>query len=192
MANVQSKILPPQKQSASIIIPKVASTTPNTPTALHSSVAGTGNNVFNNKCKFETNNGQKPIVVAPSLSKSELISKFDNKFKENNENMSIASRAKEEKFQELQFSAEKLHEDEQCVEKDVTNGGNGNYNNGHSNGGNGNGNKTPPKPLPRTSRNNSVSEQGTTVINPSNVEDAIGRPVARPRTSTSYKVPELN
>lgn len=176
MANAQSL------QSVPIIIPK---DTPSAPATNHT-VAAT-NNVLNNKNKFESNN------IPPSHTKSELISKFDNKFKENNEKMSIANRAKEEKFQELQFSAEKLHEDEQSVEKEVTNCSNGgsqqNYKNGHSNGSNGG--TTPPKPLPRTSRNNSVSEQGTTPVTPAALpDDSIGRPVARPRTSASYKVPK--
>uniref|UniRef100_A0A182NVF3 Coronin n=1 Tax=Anopheles dirus TaxID=7168 RepID=A0A182NVF3_9DIPT len=59
------------------------------------------------------------------------------------------------------------------------------------------GETTPPKPLPRTSRNNSVSEQlsGTggeelspSVVNPAaNTTSAAPRPVARPRTTSGYK-----
>uniref|UniRef100_A0A182QAX7 Coronin n=1 Tax=Anopheles farauti TaxID=69004 RepID=A0A182QAX7_9DIPT len=60
------------------------------------------------------------------------------------------------------------------------------------------GETTPPKPLPRTSRNNSVSEQlsgtgGSDELSPSVVSPAaitaagIPRPVARPRTTSGYK-----
>lgn len=50
---------------------------------------------------------------------------------------------------------------------------------------------TPPKPLPRTSRNNSMSDQGVTS---GASDDSCGsssersRPVARPRTAATYKV----
>uniref|UniRef100_A0A182VT39 Coronin n=1 Tax=Anopheles minimus TaxID=112268 RepID=A0A182VT39_9DIPT len=60
------------------------------------------------------------------------------------------------------------------------------------------GETTPPKPLPRTSRNNSVSDQmsatvggtyedvTTSAVTPTNVV-AVPRPVARPRTTSGYK-----
>lgn len=57
---------------------------------------------------------------------------------------------------------------------------------GYENGSNGCGGQVPPKPLPRTSRNNSVSsDQGFVMIG----DEITPRPVAKPRsTSISYKV----
>lgn len=74
---------------------------------------------------------------------------------------------------------------------------NNNYKNGNTLSGNGNGNEMiPPKPLPRTSRNNSVSslssEHSISISNIVVVEETTNaaRPVAKPRTTTttSYKV----
>lgn len=59
--------------------------------------------------------------------------------------------------------------------------------NGHSNNENGSSGQIPPKPLPRTSRNNSVSsDQGFVMIG----DEITPRPVAKPRNiaSTTYKV----
>lgn len=47
----------------------------------------------------------------------------------------------------------------------------------------------PPKPMPRTSRNNSISsDQGSVVFGSDDFADKINRPVAKPRTTNSYKV----
>ena len=56
--------------------------------------------------------------------------------------------------------------------------------------GNSNGTQIPPKPLPRTSRNNSVSEQGNNGSTGSTPDDTsvTSRPVARPRSAATYKV----
>lgn len=64
-----------------------------------------------------------------------------------------------------------------------SNGSNGSEINGkHQNG------TVPPKPLPRTSRTNSVSDQGQEEIN-NGVNGSIPRPAPRPRTTAgSYKV----
>lgn len=136
-------------------------------------------------------------TVAQPLSKLDLIKKFDNKTKESSPPQSMPALAK------ISSEETKPDEDEQAHssnsdEFDNDSGNQSDNNNSYKNG-NGNGNKNsgqvPPKPLPRTSRNNSISsissEQGTALSVAAVDDDMIGgvRPVAKPRTTTaSYKV----
>lgn len=110
--------------------------------------------------------------LSQQLKKMDILQKFDNKYQE------------EEKPQEEdnRISAGNSFEEDVYIK-------NGNSGLLVHNG------TTPPKPLPRTSRNNSMSDQGgTTTSPPSGSDDSLSerssssRPVARPRTSTTYKV----
>lgn len=160
------------------------------------------------------------------LSKSDLIRKFDTKYKqtESVDNKPVHHRSSYEESQSFQCEndSDELENDENIQnsnseevahdfdehrnrfsESESTTIANNNYANANANananvnaysGGstNANGNETiPPKPLPRTSRNNSVSslssEHSLTIAN--TIEESAGRPVAKPRTTTtSYKV----
>lgn len=156
------------------------------------------------------------------LSKSDLIRKFDTKYKqtESVDNKPVHHRLSYEESQSFQCANEpdEIENDEniqnsnseeathdfdeyrnrfsECESSTIANNNYANANasvNAYSGGStNANGNETiPPKPLPRTSRNNSVSslssEHSLSIANP--IEESIGRPVAKPRTTTtSYKV----
>lgn len=143
-------------------------------------------------------------VVTKPLSKMDLIKKFDSKYKQQSElvdnKQSIRSNYannKVENDENIQNSNDEENSDvdiqSRSSESELTTvAKNNNYNNGNTYGTNGNEN-VPPKPLPRTSRNNSVSslssEQGISISNP--IEE-IARPVAKPRTTTtSYKVQHI-
>lgn len=111
------------------------------------------------------------------LSKNDIIKRFDNKYKEDEEKQ---LRKEEQRSASIQNS-EKSFSDE---ENKSSESDNGSYKNGHGTNG-----STPPKPLPRTSRNNSVSEQGTVL--PEDTSNG-SRPVARPRTAATYKVDKIH
>lgn len=146
---------------------------------------------------------------AKQLSKLDLIKKFDSKFKQpETVDNKQSHRSSYEDSQKLNTVADEVENDENIQnsnneqtidveirspanESESSTVANNNYKNGNTYGGNANGNETiPPKPLPRTSRNNSISslssEHSISIANP--IEE-FGRPVAKPRTSTtSYKV----
>lgn len=112
------------------------------------------------------------------LSKTEIIKRFDNKYKEDAEKQ---LRKEEQRSSNIQNNSEKSFSDE---ENKSSESDGGSYKNGHGSNG-----STPPKPLPRTSRNNSVSEQGTVL--PEDTSNG-SRPVARPRTAATYKVENIH
>lgn len=108
--------------------------------------------------------------LANQLKKMDILQKFDNKYQE----------------EEKQHDADPLSAGNSFDEDVYIENGSATLAN---NGG------TPPKPLPRTSRNNSFADQGgSTQSPPSGSDDSLSerssssRPVARPRTSTTYKV----
>lgn len=154
------------------------------------------------------------------LSKSDLIRKFDSKYKhsdsvdnkpahrisyDENQAFQCATDSDEmENDENIQNSnsEEMTHDFEHrnrfsdCESITIANNNYANPNvNACSGGGgaNANGNEAiPPKPLPRTSRNNSLSslssEHSLSIV-ANTIEDSTGRPVAKPRTTTtSYKV----
>lgn len=112
------------------------------------------------------------------LSKIDIIKKFDNKYRDEFEKM---AKLKDERPEAAETPVEKeVFEEVQTSDKELPSPVPQNQvKNGHT---------TPPKPLPRTSRNNSVSEQGNGVVATEELVDKIPRPVARPRTTASYKV----
>lgn len=158
------------------------------------------------------------------LSKSDLIRKFDTKYKQTEavDNKAVHHRSSYEESQAFQCvnDSDELENDEniqnsnseeathdfderrnrftECEPSTIANNNYANVNaiansNVYSGGStNANGNDAiPPKPLPRTSRNNSVSslssEHSLSIAN--TIEESAGRPVAKPRTTTtSYKV----
>lgn len=151
-------------------------------------------------------------VVTKPLSKMDLIKKFDSKYKQQSDSVdnkqSIRSNYNEnqtkntipdeiENDENIQNSNNEENSDvdthsRSSESESTTVAKYNNYNNGNTYGSNGN-EVVPPKPLPRTSRNNSVSslssEQGISISNP--IEE-IARPVAKPRTTTtSYKVQHI-
>lgn len=159
-----------------------------------------GNEICKNK--FKQQDSQLVQENNIKLSKIDIIKKFDNKYKEDIEKM---LKKDDEKLQDnnriidkmcTSVSSEKLlsnndtydnlivnHDsivESQCVEDHFSP-----TKNGHSNGTTPT--TTPPKPLPRTSRNNSVSDQGNNITDDYDNKSGI-RPVARPRTSATYKV----
>lgn len=111
------------------------------------------------------------------LSKIDIIKKFDNKYRDELEKI---AKLKDERPEAADISEKEVSEEVQPVGKELPSPvPQTQVKNGHT---------TPPKPLPRTSRNNSVSEQGNGVVATEEIVDKIPRPVARPRTTTSYKV----
>ncbi|KAG4075646.1 hypothetical protein HA402_003471 [Bradysia odoriphaga] len=111
------------------------------------------------------------------LSKIDIIKKFDNKYREEHEKMT--TKLKDERPETADILEKEVFEEVQSTDKELPSPvPQGQTKNGHT---------TPPKPLPRTSRNNSVSEQGNGVVVMEEINDKIPRPVARPRTTTSYK-----
>lgn len=147
------------------------------------------------------------------LSKMDLIKKFDSKYKQteqtiDNKQSQRASFHEEsqktnvipdevENDENIQNSNnEEINDVETTRDVESTSVANNNYKNGNSTtyGSNANGNDiVPPKPLPRTSRNNSVSSlssEQSVSISSNPIEDCNVRPVAKPRTTTttSYKV----
>lgn len=113
------------------------------------------------------------------LSKIDIIKKFDNKYREEHEKM---AKLKDDRPETAEIIEKEVFEEVQSTEKDLPSPvPQSQTKNGHT---------TPPKPLPRTSRNNSVSEQGNGVVLTEELNDKsiFPRPVARPRTTTSYKV----
>lgn len=149
----------------------------------------------NMKNKFNVQGDDADDAAMIKLSKNEIIKKFDNKYKDANETAVVVAAEpivlrshQQQHDDEKRVSSEKSFSDEENNRSSESSSDNS-YKNG-SNGGGTNG-STPPKPLPRTSRNNSVSDQGLSA------EDATGnggaggmRPVARPRTAATYKVDE--
>lgn len=140
------------------------------------------------------------------LTKLDLIKKFDSKYKQSdsvdNKQSHRTNYEDSHKFipdevendENIQNSNEEIDNIEirrRSGEIESTTVANNNYKNEQAHAGNSNGNETvPPKPLPRTSRNNSISslssEHSISIANP--VEETV-RPVAKPRTTTtSYKV----
>lgn len=142
------------------------------------------------------------------LSKKDLIKKFDSKYNKSEsidnkqshrtsyeESQKIATVLDDvENDENIQNSNNEEINDVDCsknpsIESEST--ANNNYKNGNIAGANANGNEVvPPKPLPRTSRNNSVSSISSEhSISISNAIEETARPVAKPRTTaTSYKV----
>lgn len=171
----------------------------------HTTIQRSTANKYN---EVDDNDSAKP------LSKLDLIKKFDSKYKASesvdNKQSHRSSYEESQKFntvpdevendENIQNSnSEEVHDVEitsRFSDTESSTVANNNHNNGNTYGANANanGNETiPPKPLPRTSRNNSVSslssEHSISIANP--IEES-GRPVAKPRTTTtSYKVQHL-
>lgn len=153
------------------------------------------------------------------LSKMDLIKKFDSKYKQSEPVDNKPSQQRSSFHEESQktntipdevendeniqnSNNEEINDVEQTTrrsnESESTTVANNNYKNGNTTYGSGananaNGNDIiPPKPLPRTSRNNSVSSlssEHSISISSNPIEDSTVRPVAKPRTTTtSYKV----
>lgn len=185
---------------------KAAIVSPNT-------VHQTANEVDNNRSiatsqrvTYEpTDNQNEESDSVKPLSKIDIIKKFDSKYKSNTDAVDNKQTQYEESPKYFQ-NTDEVENDENIQNSNNFNAenktrsneldlaANNNYKNGNSYG-NGNTEVVPPKPLPRTSRNNSISslssEQGVNAAN----EESI-RPVAKPRTTTtatttSYKV-QLN
>lgn len=165
--------------------------------ALTSNIQRTVINKYN---EVDDNDAAKP------LTKSDLIKKFDSKYKQSEsvDNKQSHRTSYEEKHkcipdevendENIQNSNDESGDIEihrQSSESETNTVANNNYKNENAYAGNSNGNEAvPPKPLPRTSRNNSISslssEHSISIANP--VEETT-RPVAKPRTTTtSYKV----
>ncbi|XP_055297262.1 coronin-7 isoform X7 [Sitodiplosis mosellana] len=146
------------------------------------------------------------------LSKMDLIKKFDSKYKQSesidNKQQQRASFHEEsqktnvipdevENDENIQNSNnEEISDVESARDAESTSVANNNYKNGNITCGsnaNANGNDiVPPKPLPRTSRNNSVSSlssEHSVSISSNPIEESNVRPIAKPRTTTttSYK-----
>lgn len=151
------------------------------------------------------------------LSKMDLIKKFDSKYKQSEQTIdNKASQLQRASFHEetqktnvipdevendenIQNSNnEEINDVEITRDAESTSVANNNYKNGNNttygSNANANGNDSiPPKPLPRTSRNNSVSSlssEQSVSISSNPIEECNVRPVAKPRTTTttSYKV----
>lgn len=142
------------------------------------------------------------------LSKIDIIKKFDNKYAKTDESTKYSMQSQQRSpINDNQFdeknddeeNAQTMNNDEIIDNNDCDNQldgsasmintiNNNNHKNGHGMDSVNNGGTVPPKPLPRTSRNNSISslssDQGTLTCT-----DESGRPVAKPRSNTaSYKV----
>lgn len=172
----------------------------------------TNQRTANKYSEVDDNDSAKP------LSKLDLIKKFDSKYQQSEsvDNKPVdnkqSHRSSYEESQTFSTVPDEVENDENIQnsnseerldieiggrfsESESTTVANNNHKNGNAYGGNANGNDSiPPKPLPRTSRNNSVSslssEHGISIANP--IEET-GRPVAKPRTTTtSYKVQHKN
>lgn len=158
----------------------------------------------------DNNDSSKP------LSKKDLIKKFDSKYKQpesiDNKQAHRTSYEESQKIDGAVVVEDEIENDENIQnsnneeindaelrnrsnDAESTTVANNNYKNGNTHSGNGNGNEViPPKPLPRTSRNNSVSSLSSEhSISISNAVEDTARPVAKPRTTTtSYKVQHLH
>lgn len=185
---------------------KTANISPNT-------VRQTDNEIDNNRsvaasqrvaCKPTDNQNEENDSVEP-LSKMDIIKKFDSKYKSNTDAIDNKQSRYEESPKYVQNIVEVENDENiqnsnnfdaqnKTSSNELDSATNNNYKNGNSYG-NGNTEVVPPKPLPRTSRNNSISslssEQGVNAA----IEES-NRPVAKPRTTatataTSYKV-QLN
>lgn len=177
----------------------------------HTTIQRSTANKYN---EVDDNDSAKP------LSKLDLIKKFDSKYKASesvdNKQSHRSSYEESQKFNTVPDEVEndeniQNSNSEEPVAHDIEHRGNrfsecesitianNNQTNNYANvnaysGGstNANGNESvPPKPLPRTSRNNSVSslssEHSLSIAN--TIDETAGRPVAKPRTTTtSYKV----
>lgn len=144
------------------------------------------------------------------LSKMDLIKKFDSKYNQSESVDNKSSQRSNYDEQKINTIPDDVENDEniqnsnneetidstdiRCQSDECESTANNNYKNGNQYGGNNaNGNEIiPPKPLPRTSRNNSVSslssEHGISIA-PNPIDESTVRPVAKPRTTTtSYKV----
>lgn len=121
-------------------------------------------------------------IEKKNTNNEEIILKLsNNKYQEESEK-NLLKKTDDDKFSLIR-NENVSHETTIVSNKSITNVSNGTHTkNGHTTSGTAD--ILPPKPLPRTSRNNSVSEQG----NSFDEADKIPRPVARPRTSTTYKV----
>lgn len=186
---------------------KTAIVSPNT-------VRQTANEIDNNRSiaanqrvsyKPTDNQNEENDSVKP-LSKIDIIKKFDSKYKSSTDAVDNNKQSRNEENPKYVQNTDEVENDENIQNSNSFEGqnktrsseldsaANNNYKNGNSYG-NGNTEVLPPKPLPRTSRNNSISslssEQGVNAA----VEET-NRPVAKPRTTTtatttSYKV-QLN
>lgn len=148
------------------------------------------NAAVNQRTTTKSNNETDDSDSIKPLSKIDIIKKFDSKYKSDAVD-NKQSRCEEKNAQildevENDENIQNSNDDDDQLTKsnDSDSAANNNYKNGNSYG-NGNSEVVPPKPLPRTSRNNSVSslssEHGAAIEEPS-------RPVAKPRTTTTYKV----
>ena len=147
-------------------------------TAIKTTAANIISDDDDNRNTYDVDAGDKP------LSKLDIIKKFDNKYKVDK----IEESVKNEKAAL-----------EECLDNDCKNMAAGDDSNSeedasrsdHSAGnGAGTPGSVPPKPMPRTSRNNSTcSDQGFIMLG----DEVTPRPVAKPRTSaSSYKVPHIS
>lgn len=106
-------------------------------------------------------------------------SEFEQKFKEIVDH-SVENNAEDINEDEPELNSRSLEKSDSVETPENSSEGN-EINGKHQNG------SIPPKPLPRTSRTNSVSDQGNDEIN--NGSNGGNRPIAKPRTTTSsYKV----
>lgn len=147
-----------------------------TPSAIHENVEITNFVPIKDKIKQMEQQNNKHSYEPE---KCELELKFSEIVKESNLNEDELNESKETSLVDLL---------EEC--STGSNGSNGSSNGSSEiNGKHQNGSVTvPPKPLPRTSRTNSVSDQGQEEIN-NGVNGSIPRPAPRPRTTAgSYKV----
>lgn len=168
------------------------------------------NRLVTHKSKLTNDDDAIDDNNAKSLSKNEIIKRFDNKFKNDNRpSATVAPVTKtlandngkriddfddalvtvtSDNIDVIDNNAIPLDDDiddDQLppidMHANVVSSKNG-YENGSNNG------QTPPKPLPRTSRNNSVSsDQGFVMVG----DEIQSRPIAKPRniSNTGYKVP---
>lgn len=185
-------------------------TTPAAPIPIRQPVTEVDNRRTNQTTKCNENVDEEADTVKP-LSKIDLIKKFDSKYHQSTEdavdnkqslkqtvdsnqkysNTNIDDIANPDDEIENDENIQNSNDDEfeyKTRTSEYETAANNNYKNGNNEA------IVPPKPLPRTSRNNSVSslssESGSLSAVNANVQDEANRPIAKPRTTTtSYKVP---
>lgn len=200
--------------------PKAAITAPTAPTATTTTtttVRQQSNEVDNRHAltsiqrtvtnKYNEIDDNDAATAGKPLTKLDLIKKFDSKYKQPNtidnkqshrtsyeESQQFNDPDEVENDENIQnsndFQPNDVEIQRRSSESESTTIANNNYKNSNANG---NMEALPPKPLPRTSRNNSVSslssEHSISIVNPVVVVEETVRPVAKPRTTTtSYKV----
>lgn len=185
------------------------------PTTVRSAVTERTIQSSNQRAATKANAESDDSETSKPLSKIDIIKKFDSKYKSNADAVDNkqSQRVSHEDNQKYAQNFDEIENDENIQNSnndevlpirtrssELDAAANNNYKNGNTQaaGGNGNGNGNgndnseiiPPKPLPRTSRNNSVSSLSSELGFSAAIEES-SRPVAKPRTTTSYKV-QLN